>query len=243
MSVNTQAGRIGRTVVSASWKRLFLAAFAGCMASGNLLAEEPSSRSTNVGSQPTAVNQSAVNQSTSEFQSQMSPQDPAKEQVPESLDFKVESIDGEQVDLKKYAGKVVVVVNVASRCGYTPQYKSLQKLYETHGDQGLVILGFPCNQFRSQEPGSNSEIKEFCSKEYQVTFDMFAKIDVNGANRAPFYDYLTKQELAPAKAGDISWNFEKFVLGRDGKPIARFGAKVRPDSDEFMDVIKKALAQ
>ncbi len=170
-------------------------------------------------------------------------QEKAKDQVPESLNFTVESIDGEQVDLKKYAGKVVVVVNVASRCGYTPQYKSLQALYEEHGEQGLVILGFPCNQFRSQEPGSNLEIKEFCLKEYQVTFDMFAKIDVNGANRAPFYEYLTKQELAPAKAGDISWNFEKFVIGRDGKPIARFGSKVRPDSDEFTEVVKKALAQ
>ncbi|MEM7455477.1 MAG: glutathione peroxidase, partial [Planctomycetota bacterium] len=125
-----------------------------------------------------------------------------------ALQFTMTNIDGDDVDLTRYQGKVVVVVNTASRCGLTPQYEQLQELYSNYGDQGVVVLGFPCNQFLAQEPGSEAEIKEFCQKNYGVSFDMFSKIDVNGGNRSELYEYLCSLELAPAGAGDISWNFE-----------------------------------
>ncbi len=170
-------------------------------------------------------------------------QDDADDASPAALNFIVKSIDGEQVDLRQYQGKVIVVVNVASQCGYTPQYAQLQSLYETYGDQGLVILGFPCNQFRGQEPKSDAEIKEFCTSTYQVTFDMFAKIDVNGEQSSDFFKHLRSLDLPPKGAGDVSWNFEKFIIDRRGVPIARFATKVRPDSEEFVGVIRAALEQ
>lgn len=164
------------------------------------------------------------------------------EETPKVLSFTMKSLSGQPVDLSKYAGKVVLIVNVASRCGYTPQYEGLQKLHEDMSGDGLVILGFPCNQFGKQEPGTETEIADFCKKNYGVTFDMFSKIDVNGDDAADLYKYLTSKDSDPEFAGPIKWNFEKFLIGRDGKIIARYPSKVKPESDELRDAVKKALA-
>ena len=158
------------------------------------------------------------------------------------LDFKVRDIDGKDVKLKKYKGDVVLVVNVASKCGYTPQYESLQATYEKYKDKGLVILGFPANNFGGQEPGTAAEIKEFCSSKYKVTFPLFAKISVKGEDQDPLYSFLTKPETNPASAGDIKWNFTKFLVDRSGKVVARFEPKVKPDSPEVTAAIEKYLA-
>lgn len=163
--------------------------------------------------------------------------------TPTPLGFTVNNIEGEAVELSKYDGKVVVMVNVASKCGYTPQYETLQKLYTEHKDDGLVILGFPCNQFGGQEPGSETEIQEFCKKNYGVEFDMFSKVDVNGDDAAPLFKHLTAQETKPKGAGAVRWNFEKFVIGRDGKLAGRFGTKVSPDSEEFKLLVSSLLKQ
>lgn len=163
--------------------------------------------------------------------------------APAALNFKMQKLTGEEVALSDYKGKVIVMVNVASKCGYTRQYTPLQKLYDDYKDDGLVVLGFPCNQFGGQEPGSPEEIKEFCEENYGVTFDMFAKIDVNGDDASPLYKYLTAQETEPKGAGKVKWNFEKFVIGRDGKIAGRFATRVSPDSDEFMAVIKELIAE
>ncbi len=163
--------------------------------------------------------------------------------VPAALNFTVKSLDGKEVALSKYQGKVVLVVNVASQCGATPQYAPLQGLQKTFKDDGLVVLGFPSNQFGQQEPGSAAEIKEFCTSKYNVTFDMFSKIDVNGEKADPFYQYLTGAETNPQFAGKIGWNFEKFLIGRDGKVVARFKTDVDPDSEEVVAAIKKELAK
>lgn len=161
--------------------------------------------------------------------------------VPKSLKFTVKSIDGKDVKLADYQGKVIVIVNTASKCGMTPQYKDLQELHEKHAEEGLVILGFPCNQFGGQEPGSEAEIAEFCSVKYGVTFDMFSKVDVKGDAAHELFKYLTAQDVKPAGKGDVKWNFEKFVIDRSGNVIARFGSRVKPGSSEFMSVIKEAL--
>ncbi len=157
------------------------------------------------------------------------------------LAFQVSSIDGEKVELSQYKGKVVLIVNVASKCGLTPQYEALQALYEKYKDQGLVILGFPCNQFNSQEPGTEAEIKQFCSSKYGVTFPMFAKVEVNGPEAAPLYKMLTTTSTQPQGPGNISWNFEKFLVGRDGKVIARFNPRTKPDALDLVQTIEKAL--
>lgn len=161
--------------------------------------------------------------------------------VPAALNFKMKSIDGEEVDLAQYQGKVVLVVNVASRCGMTPQYRDLQAMYEKYSDQGLVILGFPCNQFGKQEPGSESEIKEFCSTNYNVSFPLFAKIEVNGDGRSDLYRYLTGLDLQPKGKGDIGWNFEKFLIDRSGTVIGRFSSRANPSSPEIETMIVEAL--
>lgn len=161
--------------------------------------------------------------------------------VPAALDFTVKSITGEDVNLADYKGKVLVVVNVASRCGYTRQYADLQKLYSEHKDSGLVVLGFPCNQFGGQEPGSDEEILQFCKKEFDVSFDMFSRIDVKGDNASPLYKHLTSLETGPKGAGDISWNFEKFVIDRSGKVVGRFSTKTEIGDKAFMDVVSIAL--
>ena len=167
----------------------------------------------------------------------------AKEEGGDALDFQVETIEGKQVDLTSYRGKVVLVVNVASRCGLTPQYTGLQGLYEKYQDDGLVILGFPCNQFAGQEPGSNREILEFCTAKYDVTFPMFSKVDVNGENATPLYKYLTSQDVKPAGTGDISWNFEKFLIDRQGKLVHRFSPRTKPTDAEVVGAIEATLKQ
>ena len=154
------------------------------------------------------------------------------------LDFTLNSIDGKPAPLSQYQGKVVLIVNVASRCGYTPQYTGLEKVYEKYKDQGFVILGFPANNFGAQEPGTNDEIKTFCSSKYSVTFPMYAKISVKGADIHPLYQFLTTN---PATAGDVKWNFTKFLVGKDGKVIARFESAVTPESPEVTNAIEKAL--
>jgi len=165
---------------------------------------------------------------------------PAAEKV---LNHKVKSIKGEDVDLSKYQGKVVLIVNVASKCGATPQYEQLEALNEKYKDKGLAVLGFPCNQFGSQEPGSEEEIAKFCKSTYKVSFDMFAKIDVNGADASPVYKTLTSEESDPKHAGKIKWNFEKFLIGRDGEIIARFPTGTKPDAPEVVKAIETELAK
>ena len=159
------------------------------------------------------------------------------------LDYKVKSIDGKDVDLSKYKGKVVLIVNVASKCGLTPQYTSLEGLHEKYADKGLAILGFPCNQFGGQEPGSEKQIADFCSKTYGVKFDMFAKVNVNGDEQADVYKFLTSEETDPQYPGVIKWNFEKFLIGRDGKIVQRFAPRVKPDSEEVVKAIEAELAK
>ena len=152
----------------------------------------------------------------------------------------VKKIDGTEVDLASYKGKVVLVVNVASRCGYTGQYAGLQKLYDSYKDKGLVVLGFPANEFGAQEPGTDAEIATFCSSKYGVTFDMFSKIVVKGPNKAPLYKALTE---GATPAGEVGWNFEKFLIGRDGQIIGRYKSGVGPDAAELTKAVETALAK
>jgi glutathione peroxidase len=165
-----------------------------------------------------------------------------KKDVPAALNFEVKDIDGKEVELSKYAGDVVLVVNVASQCGYTPQYKDLEALHEKYHEKGLKVLGFPCNQFGKQEPGSEDEIKNFCESKFGVKFDMFSKIDVNGEHRAPLYAYLTSKDVTK-DAGDVKWNFEKFLIGRNGKVIARYRSAVKPTDKKVVAAIESALAK
>jgi glutathione peroxidase len=169
--------------------------------------------------------------------------DEKKTEVPKSLSFKMNTLEGESVDLGKYAGKVVVFVNVASKCGYTKQYAGLEKLYKSHKDKGLVIVGVPCNQFGAQEAGTNKEIRTFCTSNYDVTFDMLDKVDVKSGTACDLYKYLTAQETTPLGKGDVKWNFEKFVLDRKGNVVGRFGSSVAPESKEFVSLIESALAK
>ena len=152
----------------------------------------------------------------------------------------LKDIDGNNTSLKPYQGKVLLIVNVASKCGFTPQYQALEAVYKKYKDQGLVVLGFPCNQFGQQEPGTDAEIKSFCTSKYDVTFPMFDKLEVNGANRHPLYVLLAGKD-SPFP-GNIGWNFTKFVIGRDGKILNRFPSPVRPDSAEVTQAIESALA-
>jgi glutathione peroxidase len=155
-------------------------------------------------------------------------------------DLPLKDIDGKSTSLKPYQGKVVLVVNVASKCGYTPQYTALEALSRKYKDQGLAVLGFPCNQFGGQEPGTAEEIKLFCSSKYDVTFPLFEKIEVNGANRHPLYATLAGTN-SPF-VGDIKWNFTKFLVSRDGKILKRFESAVKPDSTEVIQSVESALA-
>jgi len=157
-------------------------------------------------------------------------------------DFTIKDIDGNDVGLATFKGKVVMVVNVASKCGFTGQYAGLQALYEKYKDRGLVILGFPANDFLWQEPGSDSEIKQFCTLNYGVTFPMFAKIHVKGADQHPLYTYLTDKRTNPEFSGKITWNFNKFLVGRDGRIVARFGSRSKPESKDVVAAVEEALA-
>lgn len=155
--------------------------------------------------------------------------------------FTLNSIDGKPAPLAEYKGKVLLLVNVASKCGFTPQYAGLEKLYQQYKDRGFVILGFPANNFGAQEPGTNEEIKTFCSRTYSVTFPLYAKSSVKGDDINPLYRLLTDKNESPATGGDIRWNFTKFLVGRDGAVITRFESKVTPDSPEVTAAIEKAL--
>lgn len=150
-------------------------------------------------------------------------------------DFSLTTITGAQKSLADYKGKVVVVVNVASRCGYTPQYRGLEELHKKMASRGVAVIGVPCNQFGKQEPGSDADIHAFCTSKYDVTFDMFSKVDVNGATAAPFFAWLTQGK-------PIAWNFAKFVVGKDGNVVARFDSGVAPESKELAQAIESALA-
>jgi glutathione peroxidase len=163
--------------------------------------------------------------------------------VPAALNFEMTSLDGKPVKLTKYKGKVVLMVNVASQCGLTPQYEALEELHEKYSDKGLAVLGFPANEFGAQEPGSDEEIAEFCTSKFDVKFDMFSKVVVKGDEQCPLYKFLTSKETDPKFAGDIKWNFEKFLLNRDGEVVARFAPKVEPDSDEVIKAIEAELAK
>lgn len=157
------------------------------------------------------------------------------------LDFVVKDIDGKEVNLSRYRGKVVLIVNVASKCGFTPQYAGLEKLYKTYQDRGLVIIGFPANNFGHQEPGTNEQIKTFCSSKYDVTFPMMSKISVKGSDKAPLYKFLTEAPTAGDFAGEIGWNFTKFLVDRNGNVIARFASATKPQDVNVTGAIEKAL--
>ncbi|HMS09106.1 MAG TPA: glutathione peroxidase [Pyrinomonadaceae bacterium] len=170
-----------------------------------------------------------------------SPAEPVKEK--RMYEFTMKDIDGNDVSLEKYKGNVVMLVNVASRCGLTPQYEGLQEIYEKYKDRGFTVLGFPANNFLGQEPGTEAEIKEFCSLNYNVGFPMFSKISVKGADQHPLYRFLTHPETNPGFDGDITWNFEKFLADRDGKIIARFSPRTVPTEPEVIEKLEAALAK
>ncbi len=167
----------------------------------------------------------------------------ADEKAGPVLGHSMKGIDGKEVDLSKYKGKVLLITNVASYCGATPQYKDLQALHEKYGADGFVVLGFPCNQFGAQEPGTEAEIVEFCEKTYKVSFPMFAKVDVNGEKQAPLFKYLTSEAAYPKDSGKVKWNFEKFLVGRDGNVVARFRTGVKPSDATVVKAIEAELAK
>jgi glutathione peroxidase len=160
----------------------------------------------------------------------------------EVLDYTMKDIDGNDVDLSKFKGQVVMIVNVASKCGLTPQYEQLVEIHKKYREQGFTVLGFPANNFLSQEPGSNEEIKAFCSDKYGVEFPIFSKISVKGEDQDPLYKELTSEETNADFAGEITWNFEKFLVNKDGKVVARFNPRVKPDAEEVVAAIEKELA-
>src|ERR1700737_682240 len=157
------------------------------------------------------------------------------------FDYTLSTIDGQLVLLSAYKGKVVMLVNVASRCGFTPQYTALEAIYEKYNERGFVIIGIPANNFGAQEPGTNQEIKTFCQSKYNVTFPMMSKVSVKGEDKTPLYQYLTDKSANPKTGGDIQWNFTKLLVGPDGQIIERFEPKVTPDSPEVIAAIEKAL--
>ncbi len=158
-------------------------------------------------------------------------------------DFSLNNIDGKQVKLDQYRGKVLLLVNVASQCGFTPQYEGLQKIYSQYKDKGFVVLGFPANNFGGQEPGTDQEIKTFCSTRFHATFPMFAKISVKGADKHPLYQFLTEAGTDPRFAGEIKWNFNKFLVDRKGNIVARFDSPDTPESEKVTKAIEMALAE
>jgi glutathione peroxidase len=172
----------------------------------------------------------------------VSAEDPPKKPA-SVLEFHMKDIDGKDVDLAKYHGKVFLIVNTASQCGNTPQYKDLEAIYEKYKDQGFEVLAFPANEFGSQEPGDNSQIKQFCSTRYKVTFPLFSKIVVDGENKHPLYQFLTSESTNPKFAGKIRWNFAKFLVNRKGEVIQRFDPGENPSSEKVTGAVEKALAE
>lgn len=160
-----------------------------------------------------------------------------------ALGFKMATITGQEADLSQYQGKVVLIVNVASNCGNTRQYEPLQALYQTYKSRGFVVLGFPANEFGEQEPGTNQEIRKFCTENYKVDFPMFSKIVVKGPGIAPLYAYLTDPQTNPKFGGPVTWNFEKFLIGRDGQVVARYEPDTSPDAPEVVQQIEAQLAK
>jgi glutathione peroxidase len=161
--------------------------------------------------------------------------------VPPVLNFKMKDITGKEVDLSRYQGKVLLIVNVASKCGCTPQYKALEQLHEKYGKDGLAIIGVPCNDFGGQEPGSEEEIVKFCKSKYDVKFDMMAKVTVKGDDTAPLYQYLTSKKTNPQFGGDIKWNFTKFLIGRNGEIVARYEPRTEPQTADVVKTIEGEL--
>jgi glutathione peroxidase len=166
-----------------------------------------------------------------------------EKKVAPALNFTMKGIDGKDVELSKYQGQVVLIVNVASKCGLTPQYKALQKLHDTYADKGLVIIGVPANEFGAQEPGTDAEITKFCSTRYGVKFPMLSKVVVKGEGICPLYSFLTSKETNPKFSGEIGWNFTKFLIGRDGTVVGRFEPRVDPGSDGVTKAIEAELAK
>jgi glutathione peroxidase len=156
-------------------------------------------------------------------------------------DIETKLLEGDPVALSEYKGKALLIVNVASRCGFTPQYEGLQKLYDTYKDRGLEILGFPCNQFLAQEPGTEEEIRQFCSSVYSVSFPIFRKIDVNGDDRHELYEILTEKPDADGKAGDVQWNFEKFLVSPEGDVVGRYRTMIAPEDPKLVGAIEENL--
>jgi glutathione peroxidase len=163
--------------------------------------------------------------------------------VPAALNFKMKRLDGKEQSLAKYQGQVVLMVNVASECGLTPQYAGLQALHKKYAGQGLVVAGFPANEFGAQEPGTNAQIAEFCQANYGVDFDMYAKVVVKGKGICPLYEHLTSKQTNPKFGGPITWNFEKFLIGRDGQIVARFAPDAEPQSDDVVKAVEAELAK
>lgn len=166
-------------------------------------------------------------------------------EVPETDFYAIEvnTITGEPVNMEQYKGKVLLIVNTASKCGFTPQYEGLENLYETYKSRGLLVLGFPSNDFMRQEPGSNEEIASFCKMNYGVTFPMFEKIVVKGQGQHPLYAYLTSKQTNPEYSGEISWNFNKFLISRNGEIVNRFGSRTKPDDKDLVAAIETELAK
>jgi glutathione peroxidase len=171
-----------------------------------------------------------------------SPENP-EPQAASVLEFTMKNIDGKEVSLSAYKGKVLLIVNVASKCGNTPQYSGLEEMYKKYADRGFAILGFPANNFLWQEPGTDEEIKEFCTTKYNVTFDMFSKISVKGSDQHPLYKFLTSKDTNPEFAGDVKWNFQKYLVDRNGKVIGKFSPGLNPLSEELTGAIEAALQQ
>jgi glutathione peroxidase len=168
---------------------------------------------------------------------------PAEQAAPPLLAFTMDDLEGKPFRLADLEGKVLLIVNVASKCGHTPQYKGLQALHETYGERGLVVLGVPSNDFGNQEPGTALEIRQFCTQTYGVTFPMLAKVHVKGPEQTPLYAALTSEEHSPADPGPVKWNFEKFLIGRDGRLAARFRSGVKPESPQMTEAIEAALSR
>jgi len=167
--------------------------------------------------------------------------DEGGKRVAPALKFTMKDIDGKPVELSKYQGQVVLIVNVASQCGYTPQYKGLEALYQKYAKDGLVVVGVPANEFGAQEPGDDAEIKQFCTSKYNVTFPMMSKVVVKGPGICPLYRYLTSKDTDPKFAGDVKWNFEKFLISRSGEVVGRFRSAVKPDAPALVQAVEAAL--